>query len=118
MWLRNLHQRFGRNLMLTKINLRCWLCLCPSARTLLRRRRIDSQGLKAKMGILVGLDSSAALKAAYRTPRQPTHRGGERVMDECEICGRVDRTVKWTTVHIDYNYGPIKHRICRDCAES
>ena len=39
-------------------------------------------------------------------------------MDECEIRGRVDRTVKWTTVHIDYNYGPIKHRVCRDCAES
>ena len=38
-------------------------------------------------------------------------------MDECEICGRVDRTVKWTTVHIDYNYGPIEHRLCRDCAE-
>ena len=44
-------------------------CSCPSARTLLRRRRIDSQGLKAKMGIRVGLDSSAALKAAYRTPQ-------------------------------------------------
>ena len=39
-------------------------------------------------------------------------------MDECEICGRVDRTVKCTTVHIDYNFGPIKHRICSDCAES
>ena len=38
-------------------------------------------------------------------------------MDECEICGRVDRAVKWTTVHIDYNYGPLQHRLCRDCVE-
>ena len=69
------------------------------------------------VGQLVGprLDRAAG---ADNRPRQPAHRGGERVMDECEICGRVDRTVKWTTVHIDYNYGPIKHRICRDCAES
>ena len=38
-------------------------------------------------------------------------------MDECGICGRIDISVKWTTVDIDYNYGPIKHRLCRDCAE-
>ena len=44
-------------------------CSCPSARTFLRRRRIDSQGLKRRMGIRVGLDSSAALKSAYRTPQ-------------------------------------------------
>ena len=44
-------------------------CSCPSARTPLRRRRIDSQGLKRRMGIRVGLDSSAALRAAYRTPQ-------------------------------------------------
>ena len=44
-------------------------CSSPSARTPLRRRRIDSQGLKRRMGIRVGLDSSAALKSAYRTPQ-------------------------------------------------
>lgn len=53
--------------MLTKIG--GWLCLCPSARTPLRRRRIDSPGLKRRMGIRVGLDSSAALKAAYSNQR-------------------------------------------------
>lgn len=55
-------------------------CSCPSARTPLRRRRIDSQGLKRRMGIRVGLDSSAALKAAYRTPQatSPTSNSNQR----------------------------------------
>ena len=39
------------------------------------------------------------------------------MMDECEICGRIDISVKWTTVFIDYNYGPIKHRLCKSCAD-
>ena len=36
---------------------------------------------------------------------------------QCPTCGDCYTSRAWTTVHIDYNYGPIKHRLCLHCAE-